>query len=262
MRDFLGHLLLRYPGMAQQLRRLPVLGRAFRWTGRWLIPPGTRVWTQVVRGPAAGLWLRLDPRTGAHFRGGSGELAVQQTLAEHLRPGMVFYDIGANIGFFALLGARLVGSSGAVFAFEPEPALLPRLRENIERNGFTQVTALGKAVAAVSGEIHFEPADPDRSPDFGLGRVRQNAGSTTIRVPAVSLDDFVLEHPWPDVVKCDVEGAEVEVLRGASRLLRARKTIFVIEVHSAEHERAARELLELHRYSVTQLDELHMVARG
>jgi FkbM family methyltransferase len=248
--------------MAHQLRRLPVLGQAVHWIGRRLIPPGTHVWAQVQHGPAAGLWLRVDPRTGALFFRGEGELAVQRALAECLRSGMVFYDIGANIGFFSLLGARLVGPTGRVFAFEPEPALLPRLRENIERNGLTQITTIGKAAAAVSGETPFEPADPRRSPDFGLGRVRENAGSTTLQVPAVSLNDFVMDHPWPDVVKCDVEGAEVDVLRGATRLLRTRRTIFVIEVHSAELERAARELLELHGYTVTRLDELHLFARG
>jgi FkbM family methyltransferase len=262
MRDFLARLLLHHPEMARFLRRMPGLGAAAHQIGRRLVPPGTRVWAKVRDGPARGLWLRLDPRTGAHFWRGAGEIAVQQALVEHLRPGMVFYDIGANIGFFSLLAARLVGPSGRVFAFEPEPALLPRLWENIGRNGFDHITVVGKAVAATSGEIFFQPVDLHRSPDFGLGQIRQEATHTTIKVAGVALDDFVLQHPWPDVVKCDAEGAEVEILRGATRLLGAGKTIFVIEFHSVAHERAVRELLEQHGYSVMRLDELHVLARG
>ncbi len=262
MRDLLAHLLLHYSEMARFLRRMPVFGAAAHRIGRRLVPPGTRVWAKIRDGPARGLWLRVDPRTGAHFWRGAGEIAVQRALVEHLRPGMVVYDIGANIGFFSLLAARLVGPSGRVFAFEPEPTLLPRLRENIGRNGFDHITVVGKAVTATSGEIFFEPTDSHRSPDFGLGRIRQEAACTTITVAGVALDDFVLQHPWPDVVKCDAEGAEVDILRGATQLLRARRTIFVIETHSAAHERAVCELLEQHGYTVTRLDELHVLAQS
>ncbi|MCL6481170.1 MAG: FkbM family methyltransferase [Firmicutes bacterium] len=262
MRDFLARLLLNHSETALFLRRVPVFGAAAHRIGRRLVPPGTRVWAKVRDGLARGLWLRLDPRTGTHFWRGAGEIAVQQALVEHLRPGMVFYDIGANIGFFSLLAARLVGPSGRVFAFEPEPALLPRLLENIARNGFDHITVVGKAVTATSGEIFFEPADSHSSPDFGLGRIREEATCTTVPVAGVALDDFVLQHPWPDVVKCDAEGAEVDILRGATQLLRARRTIFVIETHSATHERAVCELLEQHGYTVTRLDELHVLARS
>lgn len=239
-----------------------MLGAVTQQVGLRLLPPGTRVWVRVRAGPARGLWLRVDPRTSSHLWQGAGEMAVQRALVEHLRPGMVFYDIGANFGFFTLLGARLVGSQGRVFAFEPEPALWPRLRENIERNGFEQVEVVGKAVAAASEEVPFEPVSAHHSPDLGLGRIRQEVSTATNTVAGVALDDFVLHHLWPDVVKCDVEGAEVDVLRGAGRLLQAGKTIFLIEVHSAVLERAVCRLLESHGYTVTRLDELHLLARS
>lgn len=262
MRELLAHFLLRCPQMAQFVRRLPVLGSVTHQVGLRLLPPGTRVWARVRAGPARGLWLRVDPRTSAHLWQGTGEMAVQRALVEHLRPGMVFYDIGANFGFFTLLGARLVGPQGRVFAFEPEPALWPRLRDNIERNGFVQVEVVGKAVAAASGEVPFEPVSAHYSPDLGLGRIRKEVSTATNTVAGVALDDFVLHHPWPDVVKCDAEGAEVDILRGASKLLRAKKTIFVIEIHSAANERVLCDLFEQHGYTVLRLDALHVLARA
>ena len=67
---------------------------------------------------------------------------MQTIVAERLRPGMVFYDLGANIGLFTLLAARLVGGTGKVFSFEPDSENATRLRRNIERNGFTNVTVV------------------------------------------------------------------------------------------------------------------------
>jgi hypothetical protein len=68
---------------------------------------------QVQRGPAQGLWLHLNPRTGHSYFEGEGELEVQRVMEQYLRPGMIFYDIGANIGFFSpreLSGKRAVSS--------------------------------------------------------------------------------------------------------------------------------------------------------
>ena len=101
-----------------------------------------KVWARVEAGPAQGLWLELNPRTGQNYLRGGAELTVQKILAERLHPGMVFYDLGANIGLFTLLAARLVGDSGKVFSFEPDPENAARLRRNIQRNGFANVTVV------------------------------------------------------------------------------------------------------------------------
>ncbi len=218
-------------------------------------------WVQVQHGPAKGIWLKLNPRTGHDYFQGTVEPEVQQRLVEHLRAGMTVYDIGANIGFFSLLAARLVGPSGHVFAFEPEPALVPRLRENIARNGCRHIEVVEAAVSRHTARVPFARASAERTADYGLGRVSEEHSPATITVAAVALDDFVREHSLPDLVKCDVEGAEVDVFCGATQLLRARKTIFLCELHSRANEAALHKLLEQHCYICARLDQNHLLAK-
>ena len=126
--DHLAHAFMRYASPLKSLRRLPFLGNCLSWIGEKVVPRDTRTWAQVETGPAAGIWLRLNPRTGLDTVRGTGEPEVQDALRRHLRPGMTFYDLGANIGFFSLLAARLVGEQGRVFAFEADPEIAARLR--------------------------------------------------------------------------------------------------------------------------------------
>ena len=113
-----------------------MLGQCVSWAGEKLVPRDSLAWVQVQNGPAKGLWLHLNPRTGKTYFEGSGEPEVQQVLEQHLRAGMTFYDIGANIGLFSLLAARLVGKEGRVVSFEADPEIAARLREHVERNAF------------------------------------------------------------------------------------------------------------------------------
>jgi Protein-L-isoaspartate(D-aspartate) O-methyltransferase (PCMT) len=142
----LARLFLRYATPFAGLRRLPVVGPCVSWVSSKIVPRETLTWIQVRRGPAAGLWLRVNSRTGQSILGGSGEPAVQQAVAGYLRPGMAFYDIGTNIGFFPLLAAKLVGASGRVVSFESDPEIAARLRENIARDKFSWITVEQKAV--------------------------------------------------------------------------------------------------------------------
>ncbi len=78
--------------------------------------------------------------------------------------------------------------------------------------------------------------------------------------PCVSLDDFVRDHPVPDAIKCDVEGAEIEVLRGAEQLLRTRHPWIICELHSETKDRDSRELLRLLGYALKSVDVNHVFA--
>lgn len=201
------------------------------------MPRGSLTWAQVQSGPARGLWLHLNPRTGHAYFEGEGEPEVQAALEAHVKPGMTFYDVGANIGLFSMIAARLVGESGRVVAFEADPEIAARLREHVSRNEFARVSVEEKAVWCEAKTVHFERADPAASPDRGLGRVVESAKRNTVEVGGVSLDEFVKTHPAPDFIKCDVEGAEVEVFRGAKRVLGERRPIIVCEMHSEENRR-------------------------
>jgi FkbM family methyltransferase len=257
----LARALLRYASPLRFLRRLPVLGNRLSWLGERIVPRDTRTWAQVENGPAAGIWLRLNPRTGLDVLRGAGEPEVQDALLRYLRPGMTFYDLGANIGFFSLLGARLVGEQGRVVAFEADPEVAARLREHVERNKFLGVTIAEKAVWSTASKVFFERVDPATSPDRGLGHVAAAASADTIEIEAVTLDDFAgIWGAEPDFIKCDVEGAEVEVFRGAKRLLSEKRPIILCEIHS-EGDRCAllAEFASL-RYSCESCGDRHLLA--
>jgi FkbM family methyltransferase len=217
----LGRAFLRFADPFTKLRRFPVIGPGLRWASAKLIPRDTMTWAQVQHGPAQGIWLHLNPRTGRNYFNGDVEPEVQSVLRKYLRPGMTVYDIGANIGFFSLLAARLVGAAGRVTAFEADPEIVARLRENVARNQGAPVSVEGKAVWSYSIPVFFARADAEVSPDRGLGHVIDNeaerSASGTIRVEAVSVDEYVRQSAAPDFIKCDVEGAEVEVFRGAQK---------------------------------------------
>jgi FkbM family methyltransferase len=258
--DRRAQLLLRYPSLLARLRRLPLLGRFVSWAGAKLVPRDSLTWVQVQSGPAEGLWLHLNPRTGKTYFEGGVEPEVQEALQQHLRAGMTFYDVGANIGFFSLLAARLVGKEGRVVAFEADPEISARLREHVERNAFGRITVEEKAVWSEPRTVFFARTDPATSPDRGLGHVVSSGGGNTIEVSAESLDDFTRIQPLPDFLKCDVEGAEVEVFRGAERLLKEKRPGIICEMHSEENQRILLEELSRLGYTCQPCGTNHILA--
>src|SRR5262249_9077095 len=181
-------------------------------------------------------------------------------VVEHLRPGMIFYDIGANIGFFSLLAARLVGPSGRVVAFEADPEIGARLRANADKNSFSWINVEQQAVCAESRDVFFQRADASLTPDRGLGHIVDRESPATICVRGVSLDDYAQNAPSPDFVKCDVEGAEVEVFRGAERVLREKRPTILCEMHSEDNRRALEAIFSRAGYSCRMLDQNHLLA--
>ena len=149
---------------------------------------------------------------------------VCAALRRALRPGMTFIDIGANIGFFTMFAAAIVGAAGRVFALEPFQSNLKLLYLNAQLNGFAQVTILPFAASDEPRLLAFDnvasngqvsPLRPDLA--FVLG---------TTLVYGARLDDALREVGTVDVIKIDVEGAEYRALRGATALLaRSRPTI-------------------------------------
>jgi FkbM family methyltransferase len=158
-----------------------------------------------------------------------------------LRPGGCFYDVGAHIGFYSLLAARLVGEEGCVVAFEPDPTNVAVLHENLSRNDLTEVDVIPVAVWNHSGHVTFQRSaaeSPEVSSRRGtvVGSNGEAPGSGRIKVEAVSLDEFARDHRLPTMIKIDVEGAEAEALQGAGSLIAQTRPILLVEVH---HQPAA-----------------------
>jgi FkbM family methyltransferase len=183
--------------------------------------------TVLTRG--AGKDLRIDATgTAAGYAVGMSNPDEQQWLVDTLERGAAFYDVGANIGFFALIAARLVGEHGVVVAFEPLPENVEQLRRNVALNALP-IEVVPAAVTCMDGSVRFGSADGARN----LARIDRGP----LRVPAIKLDGWVQDHgPPPDVVKIDVEGAEIDVLCGAAETLRAYRPEMLIEVHWLGHE--------------------------
>ena len=122
-----------------RVRQIPWLGEACHKLVLLVIPTGTRLPARVRQGLGAGLRLTLDPRYEAQYAAGFHEMALLACLAAHLKPGEVFYDVGAHIGYISLVAARLTGASGKVFAFEADPHNAARISGHVELNSLPQV---------------------------------------------------------------------------------------------------------------------------
>jgi len=159
---------------------------------------------------------------------------LMRALSGELGPGDVFWDVGANIGFYSLIGAAVVGRGGRVVAFEPEPTSRARFEENVARNGSDQITVVPRALGAERTTLMLETASRASA---GVHRLAGVAGpgldGATIPVEVVPGDALVDEGlPVPQAMKIDVEGAEIDVLRGMPRTLAdPRCRAALVEVH-------------------------------
>jgi FkbM family methyltransferase len=145
-----------------------------------------------------------------------------------VRPGDVIFDIGAYVGPYTLLGARLAGPTGHVYAFEPDPVARAVLERNIAANHAENVTIVRAAVTAAEGVVWLEST----SLGDAASAVRRDSGQ--VKVPATTLQAFCQrESVFPNVIKIDVEGGEGDVLdAGAAEVIRQARVI-LLEVHEA-----------------------------
>lgn len=258
-RQWIGGAFLRAPESLRAIRTWPVLGSWVHRLSHAVLPPNQHHWAQVKAGAAKGLWLELNPRTGEKYLHGTAEEPVQDVLIKHLRPAMVLYDLGANVGMFSLIAARIVGPQGHVYSFEPDSTVSARLRRNIARNLLSNLTVVEAGAWSSSRKLGFVSADA-ASPDRGTGRFVDGQTGQSVMLDCISLDDFVESHPAPDAIKCDVEGAEVEVLRGAENLIGTYLPWIVAEMHSAASAGAWTSFLRPFGYRFETVDPNHILA--
>jgi FkbM family methyltransferase len=160
---------------------------------------------------------------------GVWEADVMKLLGRTLRPGGVFVDVGANVGFHTILAAQLVGPAGKVFAVEPAPWTLALLRANVWRSG-SAVTVLPVAASDATGKVTLT-LEPEHRSGAQIGET----GGRGPEVDAAPLDQLV-PAIGVDVLKVDVEGAEPLVFRGARDLLqRSPGLVAVVEFRDERH---------------------------
>jgi len=181
--------------------------------------------------------LHLDPQ--CRFLGDSYEPEVWFWLKQRLQPGDVMLDVGAQFGLYAMLAARVTGPFGKIHAFEPAPDSQAVMRRHLKLNNLANsVTLVPAAAGEHSGEalLHMAGTHPSNTlAPTGADPVSLQP----VEVRVVSLDDYCRDQRiTPRVVKIDVEGWELNVLKGAVELLAAPGTIFLVEMHPYAWESA------------------------
>jgi len=195
----------------------------------------------------AGFSLELpDGDKASIWNDGDYEPVETALFQRELTPGSVVFDIGAHVGYFSILFSRLVGESGRVFAFEPDPINFSLLQRNLASNACHNVTVRQAAVSDRTG-----PAELFRCPfNSGMNRLYGSVicSSDHVAVNTVALDALAEELPTPDWIKLDVEGYELRALSGMRNLLRGsanpRLLVEFSPVISLEAGYSALELLE------------------
>lgn len=179
----------------------------------------------------------VDPRLAS----APTEPHVLHWIERQITPGGTFLDVGAHFGWMSLVACRGVGGSGRVIAFEPSPPLADLLRYHKRMNGLIQLEVVSKAVscanepdvpfALVSGGESFLNSLVLGAAESGNVLAR-NQSAETIGVDTITLDNFCLEAGVrPDLIKIDVEGAELLVLRGAVSTLAESHPALIVAVH-------------------------------
>jgi FkbM family methyltransferase len=191
---------------------------------------------RILQGPLRGYrWVAGAGPNGLWL--GSYELSKQKRLMEFLQEGSVVYDIGANAGIYTLLSSECIGRTGHVHAFEPLPENLAFLERHIKMNRRQNVSVHPLAVSSNSEKLRFA-----RTGSRFTGHIDCDGD---LEVNTVSLDEFVFDarNQAPTLMKIDVEGGELNVLRGAQRLLAVSPPVIFLATHGAEVHSACCDLL-------------------
>lgn len=220
-----------------------MIGRLLRAPLRLI--PRTAV-LPILQGPLQGKKWTVGSSTHGCWLG-SYEYHKQKVLQHEFKKGDVFYDIGANVGFYTLLASVIVGGAGHVYSFEPFSENLRELRRHLEMNSINNCTVVDAAVSVEDGEAIFDPSD-----DRCTGHLAANG---SLRVRTITLDGLVLrkEIRPPNLMKIDIEGAEFKCLQGAANVIQEFRPVIFLATHGLEIHTACTELLAKWNYCLTPL---------
>jgi FkbM family methyltransferase len=203
------------------------VGRLLRLPLR-LIPRQTVL--PILQGPLRGKkWIVGSGNHGYWL--GSYELGKRALFVKTVPMGGVVYDLGANVGYYTLLSSVLAGARGRVFAFEPLPRNLEYLKRHLSLNRIENAAVIEAAVADRSGRVRFE-----EDASTSKGRI---GAQGALEVRSIALDDWIDEGklPQPDLLKIDIEGAELQALQGARKALARSHPAIFLSTHSGKvHE--------------------------
>jgi FkbM family methyltransferase len=241
------------PGSIRRaIKYMPGVAATQRWLIRQYLEGQTFV-HKLNAGPAAGLRFEVTLPQDKAIWAGTYEYEFTSTIVEHVRKGDICYDVGGYRGF--MCGAMAMAGASRVFVFEPLSINRMSLARLLELNPALPLSVLPYAISDNDGSGQFKVM-----PDLSMGRIADNSTSpeTTDLEPVTvrKIDSLVQTHEIlpAHVVKIDVEGAELAVLKGSLHVVRACRPKIFIEAHSATLERACSELLAPFRYKIRRME--------
>lgn len=151
-------------------------------------------------------------------------------VKKEVKPGDIILDIGANIGYYTLIFAKLVGKNGKVFAFEPEPLNFELLQKNVKMNNYDNVIFEQKAISNVNGTIKLYISKIRT----GMHRIYKSKHTTEnfVNVPMIKLDEYLKKNDYLkkiNFIKIDIEGSEFGALQGLKNTLKNNNLKILIE---------------------------------
>lgn len=170
---------------------------------------------------------------------------VYEQMVDEFQQGDVFFDIGANIGFYTCLFST---KASKVYSFEPNPEAVDLLEENIENNSLGNVEVEKLALSSENGYRSMDKVPGATA--LGMASISEEAGDTPVRTADSLLKDEEIE--LPDMVKIDVEGHECRVLRGMRNIIERAKPVLYVESHDTED--GLEDILEKHGYQYEVVD--------
>jgi len=209
---------------------------------------GRKIAVTVKRGPLQG--FRILIVSPMRFFKGTYEKEQAAMFTKTIRRGDIVYDIGAHFGFYSLIASRAVGNQGRVYAFEPDPYNCNVLRQHVLLNKITNVTLIPAAISHRCGKSKFTYGS-----GTGIGHLSEQGEEGDIEVDTFSIDQLIREKVIlpPNVIKIDVEGAEMSVLKGASHTINLHCPIIFVSIHEASRSEeidAMREFVNYRKLSI------------
>lgn len=195
----------------------------------WLLPDEYRLY----RVDGGTIYLNIKESKMMFMRAvGLYEPNKHAAIKTLIKPGSIFVDIGANKGDFSLLAAKMLGDSGSVIAIEPEPDNMGWIERSVRENGYDNISLHQFAISDLNGYAKLFLGSKSGWHTLVQGQADRDRGE--IEVETRRLDDIIhADSPErPCMIKIDVEGAELSVLRGATHILSSRTDmVLLIDIH-------------------------------
>jgi len=236
----------KFPGRDFLIEKLP----------KWFIKPATG---KVIVNTSFDFKINLDPVFDKNienviYERGVYEQGTVSVLQDFLNPEDTFVDVGANIGWLSLVGAKKVGKKGKVLSFEPVPSTNEVLKSNKELNQFTQIQLHEYALGNKEETVTIYPEKENR----GGASILNHQSNNGVKIEVKTLDSLNLTTTI-SVIKIDVEGFELDVLKGGINTIKKDKPKLIIE-HSIDRNNTAEQyeiynwILDLGIYKIYKLE--------